>query len=60
MTMDDIQQRWPVAMRVLMDHGMLCVGCPIGSFHTIPEACEAHGVEETDFVAALAREIDAG
>ena len=35
MTMDEIMRRWPATIRVVLDHGMLCVGCPIASFHTV-------------------------
>lgn len=59
MAMDEILERWPSAMRVLIDHGMLCIGCPIGAFHTVPEACAAYDIDEPEFIAALAREIDA-
>jgi hybrid cluster-associated redox disulfide protein len=57
MPMDEILRRWPNAIRILIDHDMLCVGCPIGTFHTVSEACAAHEVDEEQFVAALASVI---
>ncbi|MEX0955173.1 MAG: DUF1858 domain-containing protein [Rhizobiaceae bacterium] len=53
MTVDEIMRRWPPAIRVMIRNRMLCVGCPIGDFHTIMDACNAHGVDEEAFVAEL-------
>lgn len=55
MPVDEIMRRWPATVRVMMRYQMLCVGCPIGSFHTLTEACEAHGVDEDELAAALLR-----
>jgi hybrid cluster-associated redox disulfide protein len=46
-------RRWPATTAVVVRHRLLCVGCPVGSFHTVAEACEAHGVEEHEVVEAL-------
>ena len=32
---------------------MGCIGCPIGSFHTVEEACKEHHVDLGGFLAAL-------
>ena len=53
MTMDEIMRLWPGTMRVVLDHGMLCVGCPIASFHTIDDAAREHGVDAERFFAML-------
>ena len=53
MTVDEIMRRWPATIAVMLRHGMLCVGCPIGSFHTVTEACTEHGVDEEAFVGEL-------
>jgi hybrid cluster-associated redox disulfide protein len=34
----------PRAARVLLDHGMHCVGCAIAPFETIAEICVIYGV----------------
>lgn len=49
MTVDEIMRRWPATIRVFMRHRMLCVGCPIGTFHTISDTCEAHRLDEDTF-----------
>ena len=53
MSVDEIMRRWPATIRVMIRNGMLCVGCPIGTFHTVAEACVAHEVDETTFTAEL-------
>lgn len=53
MTVDEIMRRWPSTIGVAIRHGMLCVGCPIGVFHTVTDACAAHGLDETAFSAEL-------
>ena len=39
-----IMQRWPATIAVFMNCDLHCVGCPVGSFHTLAEAAEAHGI----------------
>lgn len=53
MPVDEIMRRWPATIRVMIRNGMLCIGCPIGPFHTVSEACLAHKVDETTFTAEL-------
>ena len=61
---DDVMRRWPATIRVFLDHGMHCVGCPITSFHTVDDACREHGVDRTKFldnlqvIAASANELE--
>ncbi|MGY3617216.1 DUF1858 domain-containing protein [Bradyrhizobium sp. USDA 10063] len=54
MMVDDVMRRWPPAIRVFLDFRMRCVGCPIGAFHSIEEACGEHGVDANVFVSKLA------
>ncbi|QKV18645.1 DUF1858 domain-containing protein [Oricola thermophila] len=58
-SMDDIMRQWPQTIAVLIRHGMLCIGCPIATFHTVAEACDEHGVDEETFVRELAAAIGA-
>ena len=46
MPVDEIMRRWPATIRVFMRRQMLCIGCPIGTFHTIGDACDAHKLDE--------------
>lgn len=53
MSVDEIMRRWPATIRVMMRNGMLCIGCPIGVFHTVSDACAAHALDEDSFVGEL-------
>ncbi|MCX8571026.1 MULTISPECIES: DUF1858 domain-containing protein [Hyphomicrobiales] len=55
MTMDTIMRRWPGSIRVILGHGMLCVGCPIASFHTVSDAAREHLLDEDLLVADLTK-----
>lgn len=50
---DEIMRKWPATVAVVLSYKMLCVGCPIGTFHTVTEACHEHQINETDFLADL-------
>ena len=49
MTMDEIMRQWPATIRVVLDYGMLCVGCPIAPFHTIEDAVREHDADGKSF-----------
>lgn len=53
MPLADLTSRWPETIAVFNRHKMLCVGCLIGPFHTIVDACAEYGLDEEDFVAEL-------
>ena len=58
MSMDEIMRLWPAAIRVVLDHGMLCAGCPIAPFHTVDEAVDEHGIDGESFRAALRAAVE--
>ena len=45
--------REPRAARVLLDHGMHCVGCVIAPFETLSEICTTYGVSLEQLLADL-------
>ncbi|WP_378940920.1 DUF1858 domain-containing protein [Mesorhizobium sp. ANAO-SY3R2] len=53
MTMDTIMRQWPGTIRVILGHGLICVGCPIASFHTVSDAAREHGLNEDALVRDL-------
>ena len=53
MSVDEIMRRWPMTIRVMIRHRMLCIGCPIGIFHTVADAAAAHSMDEASFSAEL-------
>ncbi|MER9673530.1 DUF1858 domain-containing protein [Mesorhizobium sp. M0208] len=50
---DEIMRKWPATVAVVVRYKMLCVGCPIGTFHTVAEACREHQIDEADFLLDL-------
>ena len=53
MPVDEIMRRWPATIGVMIRNRMLCIGCPIGIFHTVADACAAHAVDEAAFSEEL-------
>ncbi|MHA6325098.1 DUF1858 domain-containing protein [Roseivivax sp. CAU 1753] len=56
----DLMARWPQASVVFLRHDMLCVGCLIGPFHTVSDACFEYRLDRDAFVAELRGAIDRG
>ena len=56
-SVDDIMRIWPRTIRVFLDYRMNCVGCPIGTFHSIEDACREHGIDLAAFTTALRRAV---
>jgi hybrid cluster-associated redox disulfide protein len=50
---DDIMRKHPAAVRVFLNYSMRCVGCPIGPFHTIADACREHAADCAAFLSDL-------
>ena len=50
---DDVMRRQPATIAVFLRYRMLCVGCFIAPFHSVEDACCAHGIEPETFLAAL-------
>ena len=49
LTVSEIMNRWPKTVAVFLEHGMMCVGCRVGPFHTITDACEEYHLDEKTF-----------
>ena len=54
----DLMTHWPETIPVFLRHKMLCVGCQIGPFHTIEDACREYGLDKTYFLAELKKALD--
>jgi hybrid cluster-associated redox disulfide protein len=50
---DDVMRRWPATIPILIRHHMGCIGCPVGTFHTIEDACAAHKISLRDLLPKL-------
>ena len=59
MTVDQVMNRWPAAIRVFMDFRMGCVGCPIAAFHSVDEAGREHEIDPGVLLLALRAAVQA-
>ncbi|MCL3882715.1 DUF1858 domain-containing protein [Marivita sp. GX14005] len=50
-------KRYPDTVRVFLRRRMLCVGCQVGPFHTISDACEEYRLNEDRFRRELAQAV---
>lgn len=57
LTLSEIMNRWPQTVTVFLGHGMMCVGCRIGPFHTITDACEEYQLDEQAFRQELQKAL---
>ena len=53
MPVDTLMREWPATVQVFIRNKLLCIGCPIGPFHTVTDVCAAHGVCEESLVREL-------
>jgi hybrid cluster-associated redox disulfide protein len=53
MSVEEVMRRWPSTVRVFLNFGMNCVGCPISTFHSVDEACGEHHVNLQIFLGRL-------
>lgn len=56
---DDVMRHWPATIRVFLHYRMHCIGCPLGRFHSIAEACREHNVDLGCFIADLRATVSA-
>lgn len=53
LSLDELIARWPQIIPVFLQHNMLCVGCLIGPFHTVTDACAEYHLDEDAFLSEL-------
>ncbi len=58
-TVSNIMSTWPQTVAVFLRHGMYCVGCRVGPFHTVEDACMEYHLNEADFRHELQCAINA-
>lgn len=55
--LEGLMSIWPETISVFLKYKMLCVGCMIGPFHTVTDACLEYGLDEEVFRAELRQAI---
>ena len=53
LSLADLMAHWPQTIPVFVRHRMLCVGCQVGPFHTIADACDEYRLEPEAFLLEL-------
>jgi len=53
MTLDKVMELDPLAIQVLLDSGMSCVGCSVAHMETLAEGAIIHGLDPDELVAIL-------
>lgn len=54
-TAEELQQKWPVTVAVLMRRRMACVGCPMARFDTVRDLAVNYRVPEEELMEDLTR-----
>ncbi|MEI4195534.1 DUF1858 domain-containing protein [Roseovarius sp. E0-M6] len=57
MPLSELMTLWPQTIPVFMRHRMLCVGCLVGPFHTVTDACAEYHLDEEQFLDELRRAL---
>ena len=50
----EVMTTWPATVRVFLDFRLGCIGCPIGEFHSVDDACREHGIDRDQFSGGVA------
>ena len=51
--MAEVLRVCPAAARVLLDHGMRCVGCPFSAFETVADVARVYGLDAPSLAVSL-------
>jgi len=52
-TVAEVLLKRPLPARILVNHRVHCVGCPMAPLESVSEACEIYGVSLPDLLAEL-------
>lgn len=53
LSVKEIMDRWPETIGAFISRRMHCVGCPIGSFHTLADAAGEHKLDSDALLEAI-------
>ena len=53
MTIGELLEKAPELAEILLEAGMLCLGCPASQAETIAEACDVHGIDVEELIKKL-------
>lgn len=58
MSVGEIMTLYPATIAVFIAMHMHCVGCPIGQFHTLPDAAREHQADLGSLLVAVMNAIE--
>ena len=56
-TVKELIDRYPMLVKLFMDLGLLCIGCPAEAFHTVENIAKEYGFDLNTFVHEINRAI---
>jgi len=57
---DELLEKHPESVEVLMESGMHCIGCPAAVGETLEEGAMAHGMDVDKLVKKINKKIEGG
>ena len=57
MKTSDMLDRYPVAMEVFSEYGMLCMDCVCSEEETVEESCQVHCMDAGEVISFINRKI---
>lgn len=58
MSFAEIIQKYPEAVKTLMNKGMHCIGCPMAQMESLEDGANAHGLDADKLVKELNEKIN--
>ena len=57
LTVKEVLNRHPQALRIFMDIGLLCVGCPTEAFHTLADVAREYNLDLNQLLQRIYKAI---
>ena len=57
MTIGEVIQKYPDSAKVMMQHGLHCIGCHVSVWETIEQGAAMHGIDVGKLVADINKQI---
>jgi hybrid cluster-associated redox disulfide protein len=53
MTISEVISKHPKTVKIFLEHGMTCMGCPFAMSETVEQAAKAHGLDAKELLEKL-------
>jgi hybrid cluster-associated redox disulfide protein len=57
MLIGEIVKKYPKSIKILLDHGLQCVGCHVATWETIEQAASGHGIDPDKLIDDLNKNL---